>query len=69
MWKHLKGDRESMSEHLQPNMMEPRSIADEKELTNNAEAPMKPCSKPQVTTQEEKPSEGTTGGDKRTDAI
>ena len=53
-----------MSEHLQPNMMEPRSIADEKELTNNVEAPMKPCSKPLVTTQEEKPSEGTASGDK-----
>ena len=53
-----------MSEHPQPNIMEPRSIADEKELTNDAETPRKPCSKPQVTTQEETPPDGTTRGDK-----
>ena len=63
MWEHLKGDRENMREHLQPDMMEPRRNADEKELTNNVEAPRKPCSKPQVTTQEEKPPEDTTSGD------
>ena len=63
MWKNLKGDREGTSEHLQPSMMQPCSTADAKELSNDA-PPMKPCSKPQVTAQEEKTSVSTASGGK-----
>ena len=52
MWQNLKGDRESLGEHLQSNMMEPRSSADGKEPSSNVDAPMEPRSKSEAIKQE-----------------